>query len=289
MKPKMIFIVGLQKSGTTLFLRLLLHAGQIQNPFHSEGHDFWGNIPPLNPTGFPAGYIYQRSEGEMGHVINAEDASTEVLKILEGRIAQLELKHSVIVNKSPYNTVRLPWLRTLFPDAYIVGLIRRPVSNVFSLVKKYVPHKGRGSDPHDGWWGVKPQGWRNLVNEDKLIQSAYQWRDVNKKLWNDRSMVNRLILYHDLCSSPDEIVRDIFQEITKEKVNKDFNFPKLKNMDNEYLYGSRLLSKNKYFLKTNSFLIPNDEELEREPLAFDEIKIIKEICQPVVKKIGDML
>ena len=68
-----------------------------------------------------------------------------------------------LVLKNPYNTVRVPWLRALLPDAVIAGVVRRPLPNVFSLFKKHVenPHVHRG--PEEGWWGVKPAGWRGLA------------------------------------------------------------------------------------------------------------------------------
>ena len=69
-------------------------------------------------------------------------------------------------------------------------------------MKKYVPHQGRGLAPQDGWWGVKPAGWRELLNDDKLVQCARQWRAVNRKLFEDLAHVDTLLSYHELCADP---------------------------------------------------------------------------------------
>ena len=196
MTKRLIFIVGLQKSGTTLLLRMLSQCPQVENPFKSEGNDFWGNIPPFTPTEFPAGFIYQRSKGEMGHEISEDDSTPDIFNVLNERLASIAKDPSIVANKNPYNTVRLPWIKRLFPDSIVVATVRRPIPNVFSLLKKHVPHEDGGLMPEEGWWGVKPGGWRKLVNENKVIQCSRQWSAVNEKLWNDRKYVDILITYH---------------------------------------------------------------------------------------------
>ena len=81
-------------------------------------------------------------------------------------------------------------------------MVRRPLPNTFSLLKKHVenPHVHRG--PEEGWWGVKPAGWRGMVGDDKVVQSAHQWDRVNGKLWADRDLVDLIVPYQDLCADP---------------------------------------------------------------------------------------
>ena len=112
MNKKLVFIVGLQKSGTSLLFRLLQQTGLTENPFDREGHDFWGDVPPFEPVKFPTGAIYQRSMGERGHEIGSEEATEEVKRVLYQRLERIKGQAAIMINKNPYNTVRLPWLKT---------------------------------------------------------------------------------------------------------------------------------------------------------------------------------
>src|ERR1044072_3405732 len=173
-----ILTVGLQKSSTSPLMGLLQDTGIAVNPFRGEGDAFWGNTPPFAPTGFPAGVLYQRHDGEAGHTLGAAEATAEIRATLRQRLAQTPASERPLVNKNPYNTVRVPWLRALFPQALILAVVRAAVPTACSLTKKQGPREGRGLEPGEGWWGVKPRRWRELRDEDTLAQTARQWAAV---------------------------------------------------------------------------------------------------------------
>ena len=91
-RPRLILIAGLQKSGTSLLLRLLVeHTSMAENPFDGiEGHAFWGNVPSHAPREFPAGTIYARHNGDAGHEISASDAEERVRTGSRGAIVILD-------------------------------------------------------------------------------------------------------------------------------------------------------------------------------------------------------
>ncbi|MBD3307299.1 sulfotransferase [candidate division KSB3 bacterium] len=288
-KRPFLLIVGLQKSGTTLLLRLLEHTGFVGNPFQSEGNEFWGNMPPFSPQEFPAGEIYQREHGDRGHEIGEEDASEMIGKVLYNRLDQIHVEQTILVNKNPYNTVRLPWLRTIFPNAYIVAMIRRPVPNVFSLLKKFTPHAQSGLPPENGWWGVKPRGWRALIDEDKVLQCARQWQAVNAKLWQDRQCVDLVINYQQLCTAPGNVIRQITTQVLPATIEEDVNFPPLVCFDDEYLKGARLRSKNRDFKQTGRLNLFREEMIELPPLSRQEIEKIIHICYPTEEVLQEVV
>ena len=288
MPKRLIFIVGLQKSGTTLLLRMLSRCPQVENPFKSEGNDFWGNIPPFTPTEFPAGFIYQRSKGEMGHEISEDDSTPDIFNVLNERLASIAKDPSIVANKNPYNTVRLPWIKRLFPDSVVVATVRRPIPNVFSLLKKHVPHEDGGLMPEEGWWGVKPGGWRKLIHENKVIQCSRQWSAVNEKLWNDRKYVDILITYQELCTSPSKIIDNIVTLALGREFKANLNLPPINCFDLEYKKGSRLLSKNKYFNKSGNLITPETESVEIEPFRDEDIDIIENICGNTASMIKEL-
>ena len=84
--------------------------------------------------------------------------------------------------------------------------MRAPVPNVYSLAKKHVPQE-TGRPPQEGWWGVKPPGWRALVDPDKVAQSARQWAAVNRILAEDGA--DLVVGYATLCSDPETVLRSV--------------------------------------------------------------------------------
>ncbi|NEO38729.1 MAG: sulfotransferase [Moorea sp. SIOASIH] len=284
MKPKFILVVGLQKSGTFLLRQLLAESGLVEHPFEEgEGQDFWGNVPPFTPRGFPAGTIYQRSGGEMGHEIGEEDATQEIKNCLLERLANLEIQSSLIVNKNPYNVLRIPWLRKLFPDSFIVGIVRKPVPNVFSLLKRFTCRQGYRYEPEEGWWGVKPKNWQQLIDNNKIIQCAHQWKAVNGKLLQDQNLLNLIVSYDQVCSCPLGTVEKILSLIEGKEVKVSVDYPVIQCFDDEYQRGARLLSKKRSpdgsAVLDSSWL--QQEKIEIQALQETDIALIEEICAPV--------
>jgi hypothetical protein len=286
-KPRFIMVVGLQKSGTSVLSRLLLQTNLVGKPFKGEGDDFWGNLPKFSPTEFPCGELYQRYNGDRGHELGEEDVDDRVIEVMHERFSNLKGKHLIVVNKSPYNTVRLPWIRKVFPDSLIVASVRRPVANVFSLSKKYVPHQQSGLPPEEGWWGTKPVGWRDMVSDDKVAQCAQQWRAVNEKLYEHRDYVDLVVGYHSFCENPVLWLEKIISMVSGEPVTlpPDTGIEPLQCFDDEYKTGARLRSKNRYWKELKSFQVPEDDKVELNPLADEQVQMIEEMCSDTMAKL----
>lgn len=263
-----VLVVGLQKSGTSLLLRLLSGTDAFRNPVRFEGKEVWGDDPPFAPEAFPAGSFYQRAGGERGHELGAEEATIEVVEHLRAYLATAARPGKALVLKNPYNSVRAPWLRAALPDARIVAVVRRPLPNVFSLVKKHTenPHVHRG--PEEGWWGVKPAGWRELVDDDKVIQSARQWDRVNAKLADDRDVLDRVVPYHELCAEPERLVAEIAEDAAGRV--PEMSFPPLSALDDEYETGGPLESANRVFKRTGGLDLAGAERAAERLEPFTE-------------------
>lgn len=276
-RPKLILIAGLQKSGTTLLLRLLVdHTSIASNPFTGvEGHDFWGNVPSHAPRAFPAGTIYASHNGDLGHEISAASADSRVRRVLRERLAALEVKTAVIVNKNPYHSVRLPWLRAVFPDSFIVCTVRRAVPNVYSLLKKHL-RQDELDRPwrEDRWYGVKPRGWRKMLDDDTHVQCTNQWCGVMAKLWEDRSLVDLFVDYHRLCQDPARVLRHILRSVCGEEKAVDIDAPALRCYDDEFECGAALRSRN----EVASLAPAEPMRIELRPFSAAEIARIQTRC-----------
>lgn len=282
----LVLVLGIQKSGTSLLLRLLTRLDGFSNPVRREGKELWGDDPPFSPAAFPAGSFYQRDGGERGHELGAEEATAEVAEHLRSELAGLTGDARALVLKNPYNTVRVPWLREVFPEARIVAIIRRPLPNVFSLLKKHVENPHAHRSPEEGWWGVKPAGWRELAGEERVAKAAHQWERVNAKLWADRELVDLIVPYHELCAEPERIVGEIAQQAIGER--PELEIPALEALDDEYLHGGNLESANRVFKRTESFELEGAERGDEmlAALAPDEREVVAGICDPLARRMG---
>ncbi len=286
--PCMVLVVGLQKSGTTLMNRLLATTGAFRSLGKGEADEFWGNKPSFTPTADPAGSIYQQSGGDQGHETNVEDADDTVSRLLRSRLP--ENVDYPILNKNPYNTVRLPWLRALFPKAVIVAMVRNPAANVFSITKKFVPHSGRGTSPEEGWWGVKPRGWREMVCESKVKQAAIQWRAVNERLIETIRSDDLVFEYSAVCTDPLGAVSTI---LARAQVPFDLNslstVGKITCRDHEFQTGATLRSKNRLFRNTGTLATPALETQEHPSLTPCELELVDGICGPLLRRFSDVI
>ena len=249
----------------------------------------WGNRPSFTPTAFPAGVVYQRNSGDEGHEIGANDATPDAVEYVrrdvETRLDSLPTELGI--SKCPYSTVRLPWIKAILPGMFVVGVVRKPVSNTFSLLKRF-RHVDGSRGPEDGWWGVKPRGWREMVSSDKIAQIARQWNAVNSKLWQDRRLVDRFVRYDILCRYPKETLEGLLGGALKERVTLAREFPVLRDFDDEYLRGSGLEPKRRKWIDLNELVLSRDDELEIGPLSANEIDTVRQICESTSRNLGLM-
>jgi hypothetical protein len=282
----LVMVVGLQKSGTSLLMRLLIRSGLYANPLSWEGREYWGDDPPFTPAAYPSGTLYQRYGGERGHELGADDATDDVVRHLREGLPKLDGDVPGIVLKNPYNTVRLPWVRAIFPRLHVVAIVRHPVPNVYSLHKKYVPHELTTWVPDDGWWGLKPAGWRELVRDDKVVQSALQWQRTHETLVRDLSLVDTVVPYQELCREPARVVEGIAKATLGEA--PELEFEPIEAQDSEPLTGGPMESANRAVRRTGSFDIRKAERHpDRLPPFTDAQRAaVLEACEEVAGKLG---
>lgn len=277
---KLLFIIGMQKSGTSLLNRMLMQQDCISNPFLPEGKFFWGDNPPFSPVDKPCGVLFQDHFGLNGHHLDGSDFRIGDRHLLNKRIEQAQVKTPILMNKNPYNSLRVSWLKALFPQCVIISIHRNPIANIYSLLKKYVTQDNPGVAPENGWWGIKPKQWSTLLSANKLIQSTQQWSMVNQEIVNNVADIDLLLNYETLCEQPNICIQQILS--TCGLYQQSAQFPPCKNLNNEYLTGSQLLSKNRELNKSNNFSLNHlNEKLEFPPLNKEQINEIQRFTNPV--------
>ncbi|HHL31071.1 MAG TPA: sulfotransferase [Oceanospirillales bacterium] len=280
---KLLFIIGMQKSGTSLFNRMLMRQDCLCNPFLPEGKFFWGDNPPFTPTDQPCGVLYQKHKGDHGHYLDDTDATDEDRLLLLSRIKQADIKEPILMNKNPYNSVRIKWLKTLFPQGKIIAIYRNPVANIYSLLKRY-NKQNQGVGPENGWWGIKPRHWQNMLSDNKISQCIQQWNAVNQEILNNVQLLDMLVNYDDLCSDPNAIIQQSIHAFGSYHLSD--RFQNIKNMNGEYLTGSRLMSKNKELKRQQGFdLSQLQEVIEFPALAETAVALIKNKTTDVYRQL----
>jgi len=281
---QLLFIVGMQKSGTSLLNRMLMQQSFISNPFLPEGAKFWGDLPPFSPREKPCGELFQFHQGRHGHYLDRNDFREKDRELLMQRIIESDVKTPILMNKNPYNSVRVSWLKSVFPTAKIFAVFRKPTPNIYSLLKKHQDHEGQGVKPESGWWGIKPKGWKSMKQSDKIIQSIMQWNAVNESLLNSKEDIDCYLDYESICSFPNEII-DYIKKITCIAAESK-RLSVCKNFNNEYLVGSRLLSKNKELKNKENYNLHNlVEKKEFEPFNPKQYKLIDKKTETVWRRL----
>lgn len=204
---KPIFIVGLPHSGTTIFMKLVARHPDISNS--SELNTYW----------HPNNYLdVVNSE----HVKTEKDCSEKVKIRLTKRLCFEKMIHGNkprFLNKNPNNTVTVEFIKKCFPDAFIIHIVRDGRSVVNSLVNSMpeVEIYDRYKKPENRvspFPGVKPKNWRDLLDENPILQHAKQWQACINHIHKCKDKLAPQFLeitYEELCSNTKDTVKKVWE------------------------------------------------------------------------------
>jgi hypothetical protein len=144
---------------------------------------------------------------------------------LRGRLGFGRKRPRRLLEKTPENCLRLPFLVEIFPDARIIYLVRDGRSNISSLMEGWrrpdlfpgyrVPEPlAIPGVPPERWAFTLIPGWRELARSPLEEVCARQWIACNEAVLDFRSGVGREVpwlelRYEDLIDSFDEVLAEI--------------------------------------------------------------------------------
>lgn len=216
-----IFIVSAPRAGSTLLFETLTQFSQIWST-GEENHALLENISGLHPNDH--GFESNRLEKDDASEIVTESVRKAFISKLQNREQQyfLELtsnerpKSIRFLEKTPKNALRIPFLKTLFPDALFVYLQRDYKSNVSSLIDgwrshQFVAYKDIPDFESRHWKFLLIPKWQELHNQSIANIAHQQWQQSNHTIQQDLSKLSgncwMSIDYQDLISQPETVAR----------------------------------------------------------------------------------
>lgn len=194
---KLIFIIGMPRSGTSMLEQMIA-----SHPRVAGG----GELPIARDC--ELAYARRRQEAGLrgspdpGHPCERE-ILTEIRQSYIDRLFERGLDADYVTDKLPGNFTRVPFLRMLFPDAAIVHCRRHPVATCWSLFTanfgshdpyytslEHLAHYYRGYERlMSGWRAVLPQVMVEIAYEDLVANPHIEIRRLIESIgldWNDK-------------------------------------------------------------------------------------------------------
>ncbi len=183
-----IVIAAAPRSGSTLLFETMARSPAVVT-VGGESHGVIEGLPALNPA--------QRDFAS--NALTAADADAATIEALRQRFVQAVRAHEGeqglvekgpevrLLEKTPKNALRLPFLKQVFPGMQLVYLVRHPRENISSIIDAW--RSGRFvTYPELPGWGGAPwsllliPGWRDLPADDVATIAARQWQAAHEAI-----------------------------------------------------------------------------------------------------------
>lgn len=206
-----LIILGCNRSGTTLlFNTLAAHHGVWALPHESQQefyryypmHPEQGDRLTAPPTAAAAAGIHA---GFRARMANRTRLPWLPPQLMRPALSRLFLPPEVpLVEKTPANTLRVPFLRKLFPGARFLFLLRRGEAVVSSLMEGWTNWTARSPWSYSRWHYLAPPGWQAYRHSALEEICAFQYvaaTDIARRdLGNAPDWM--LVRYEDLLADP---------------------------------------------------------------------------------------
>ena len=211
-----IFVIGAPRSGTTMLFHLLRESSSL-GALPGEGHDIWRAMH------------HPRWSGWESDCLGPGAVRPGERRFVNARFGAY-FDEQRFVEKTPENSLRIPYLLDLFPDALFVALRRNPCDVVSSLINGWRDPGGRYRSyfvpqdlqipgyPHPRrWCFALIEGWREHVT-DPIPEIAFaQWDQCAGAVEAGRAWVPpdrwHDVWFEDLLDHPGDATRRICASI----------------------------------------------------------------------------
>ncbi len=219
-----VFIVSPPRSGSTLLFETLAQSPSVYT-IGDESHQLIEGISPLAPE----------SRGFSSNRLLAEDATPEIIGELRSRFVSALRDRDQrrpgpagrvrMLEKTPKNALRVPFLAKVFPEARFIYLHRDPRQVLSSMMEAWSSGRFRTYPQLPGWTGLTwslllVPGWRELIGQPLHRVVATQWRTTTELLLDDLEQLAAdrwtVARYEALVSDPESEIRRLCQAVSLE-------------------------------------------------------------------------
>ncbi len=219
-KPRLerpLIIVSAPRSGSTLLFETLARAKDLYN-VGGESHDQFESIAAISPA----------HQNYRSNRLEAADATPAVVAELHARFWQglrdrdgqrpSDGASPRLLEKTPKNALRVPFLEATFANAQFVYLYRDPEENVSSMIEGWESGKFVTYPDLPGWQGLPwsfllVPGWRDLIGAELPAIAAAQWQRTQMALLDDLEALPRArvlaLTYREFVAAPGKCIADI--------------------------------------------------------------------------------
>ena len=185
---KWIFVVGCYNSGTTLLAEVLASHPLISG-LPAEGQYLTDQFPSDHEIGLSRMW----TEREDIYRLKADDTGPDVIRLKKEWGMRFDLKKKILLEKTPANAARMPWLQKHFDNSYFVAIVRNGYAVAEGIKRKAKPIH-------------RKQGW-------PIDMAARQWSRTNEVILEDSGLLDNfyLVRYEDLVSKPQQVLEDLYR------------------------------------------------------------------------------
>lgn len=215
-----IIILSAPRAGSTLLFEALSRHPQLWT-IGGESHAVIEHVPQLSTV----------ARGYISNTLTAEDVSNEVCNTLKQRfiaygrdatgrrLNSAGLSHLRFLEKTPKNALRVDFLKTVFPDAKFIYLVREPRANISSIMQAWQSQHFVTYPDLPGWPGgwslLLPDDWKSQIGNSLSEVAGFQWQAANNaithslsKLTNDQYCV---VNYDNFIEKPIAVLKSILE------------------------------------------------------------------------------
>jgi hypothetical protein len=189
-----VFIVSAPRSGSTLLFETLAKAETLWS-VGDESHLLIEGMPRLSVS--PEGVDSNRLTEANADPITAQQIRVRFAERLINRDGVARWGRATgpvrMLEKTPKNSLRIPFFRTVFPDALFVYLYRDPRENLSSIMEAWKAGGWITYPRLAGWEGpwslLLPPGYQELRGKSLAQIAAFQWISANQYILSDLALL----------------------------------------------------------------------------------------------------
>ena len=222
-----IFIVSAPRAGSTLLFELMSSAFTFHT-IGNESHSIYGQFPSLAKENaqFDSGCLTEEHANptlcnELRHAFITSLIDHHGFPMNKSQL--LSAKNTIaFLEKTPRNSLNIPFLLKVFPKARFIYLHRQACENVSSLIEAwhfsqqtghFVTFTDLPNWPLKRWCFLLPPGWRNYRGKSIAEIASFQWRASNNIILSELNKLPKqrwtAINYQDLITQPQQALQKL--------------------------------------------------------------------------------